>query len=106
MWNGSLDLARKSVTTAYIEGIKNGTLGPNTYGYSIVNDAYYCFEGPDNYHQAALNSEDNQLRLYLLAQEKSYREYNKDFNKNWHLKDSASILPIEVYLLMNCSKIL
>ena len=106
MWIDSYSFEKSSVNTDYIQGIKNGTLSLNTDGYSMVNDAYYCFEGPDNYHEAALNSDDFGLRLYLLAQERSYREYNKNFNKNWHLKVSASILPIGVFLMMNCSRIL
>ena len=106
MWNNSKTFAEKSVDTDYIKGIKKGTLSPNTYGYSMVNDAYYCFERPDNYHKAALNTNDIKLKQYLLAQEKSYRDYNQDFVKNWHLIDSSSISPIEVCLMMNCSKIL
>lgn len=89
-----------------LQGIKNGTLSPNSYGYSTVNDAYYCFEGPDNYHKAAQRTDDFALKKYLLALEKSYRDYNEDFVTNWHLKDASSIKPIQVCLMTNCAKLL
>ena len=106
MWKNSKDIAERSLNTDYIQGIKKGTLSPNSYGYSTVNDAYYCFEGPDNYHKAAQRTDDFALKKYLLALEKSYRDYNEDFVTNWHLKDASSIKPIQVCLMTNCAKVL
>lgn len=106
MWNNSSDFAEKSLNTDYIRGIQNGTLSPQNYGWSVVNDAYYCFRGADDYGKAAKRADDRDLKDYLQKKEKSYREYNEDFVKKWHIKDASSVVPIQVYLLTDTQKLL
>lgn len=81
LWEYSKAYAIKSLNTSFIQGIKNGTLDPRNYDYSMVNDAYYTFRG---------------------EREKIYKEQKKRFAKKWHIKDASSIAAIEVCLVKRC----
>lgn len=70
MWDNSKDFAEKSLNTSYIQGIQNGTLSPEKYGWSVVNDSYYCFRGADDYGEAAKRTTDPDLKDYLQKKEK------------------------------------
>ena len=102
LWEYSEAYAIKSLNTSYIQGIKNGTLDPRNYGYSMVNDAYYSFRGADAYGEAAKKATDVKLKNYLLEREKIYKEQKKRFAKKWHIKDASSIAAIEVCLVKRC----
>ena len=105
MWDNSKDFAEKSLNTSYIQGIQNGTLSPEKYGWSVVNDSYYCFRGADDYGEAAKRTTDPDLKDYLQKKEKSFKEYNEDFVKKWHIKDTSSVVPIPVCLLTHTQKL-
>ena len=106
MWNNCRDFAEKSLNTDYIQGIQKGTLSPLNYGWSMVNDSYYCFRGADDYGEAVKRTTDPDLKDYLQKKEKSFREYNEDFVKKWHIKDASSVVPIQVCLLTHAHKLL
>ena len=102
LWNKNKDIAEKALNTSYIQGIKNGTLSPENYGSYVVNDAYYCFKGGEDYDKAVKRTDDADLKDYLSKKAESFKKYNQDFVKKWHIKDAASVVPIKVCLEMHC----
>jgi len=96
MWNACSSIAQSALATKYIQGIKNGNLDPVTYGAFVVNDAYYCFNGPWDYLVAANNTTDVTLNAFLMAKFKSYLAYNHVFAQTWHLWNGLGIMPMSV----------
>lgn len=96
LWNQSTDLAKAACGTEFVQGIGNGTLDPVAYGGFNVNDAYYCFNGADDYATAATRTTDPNLEAYLQAKAQSYEKYNQIFPVVWHVKDAAGVVPFPV----------
>ncbi len=93
MWNASEEIAQEALGTEFINGIKNGTLDPVTYGGFNVSDAYYCFNGADDYKTAYDKATDSVLKFFLEQKYKSYKAYNKDFPTTWRIKDASGVVP-------------
>ena len=96
MWNACADIAEEALNTDFVQGIKNGTLDPTVYGGFNISDAYYCFNGADDYFSAANRTSDKILKAFLLKKYHSYKNYNDTFPDTWHLKDADGIVPTEV----------
>ena len=93
MWEASQDLAEMCLETDFIQGIKKGNLSPVHFGVYTVMDAYYCFNGAEDYLEASRRSSDETLKAFLKHKYLRYRRYNKTWTKKWGLKDAASIVP-------------
>ena len=93
LWNACTDTAEKALKTDFIQGIKAGDLSPDHYGSYTVMDAYYCFEGADDYKAVSQRAEDPALKALLDHKYQSYHSYNNYFHTTWGLKDAASINP-------------
>lgn len=59
----------------------------------------------DDYGEAAKRTTDPDLKDYLQKKEKSFKEYNEDFVKKWHIKDASRVVPIPVCLLTHTQKL-
>ncbi len=95
MWEAGKDIANKTLSTKFIEGIKNGTLDPGTYGAFNISDAYYCFHGAEDYKTAVGRASDLTLKAFLEKKQKSYESFNATFPKTWRVKDTSSIVPTD-----------
>ncbi|MEM9919286.1 MAG: TenA family transcriptional regulator [Bacteroidota bacterium] len=93
LWNVNIGIANQTLQTAFVQGIKQGTLDPVTYGGFNVSDAYYCFHGADDYQTAASRTNDPILKAFLLKKYNSYKKYNDTFPEIWHIKDADGIVP-------------
>lgn len=98
LWEANLSIAEEALKTPFIQGIKAGSLSPEHYGSYTVMDAYYCFNGDEDYQQAASRTKDSNLQALLGHKYQSYRSYNQYFHETWGLKDASSILPNEAVL--------
>jgi thiaminase/transcriptional activator TenA len=96
LWNQNIKTAEEALHTDFIQGIKNGTLDPVTYGGFNVSDAYYCFHGAEGYQTAAAKAETPVLKAFLLKKYQGYESYNATFPTIWHIKDADGIVPSEV----------
>ncbi|MGB0861480.1 MAG: TenA family transcriptional regulator [Saprospiraceae bacterium] len=96
MWNDCKDIAEQALNTEYIQGIKTGTLSPTTFGAFNVNDAYYCFNGAEDYLNVSSRATDPILRGFLKQKHDSYAKYNDTFSQTWHIKDASSVVPTKV----------
>jgi thiaminase/transcriptional activator TenA len=96
LWNQNLETANKALNTDFIQGIKNGTLDPVTYGGFNVSDAYYCFHGADDYQTAVAKADSPGLKAFLQKKYEGYEKYNATFPEIWHIKDADGIVPSEV----------
>jgi len=96
MWNASEKIAHEALGTQFIKGIQSGTLDPVEYGGFNVSDAYYCFNGADDYLSAYNRAGDATLKYFLLSKHQSYEKYNKDFPKTWRIKDASGVVPTDV----------
>jgi thiaminase/transcriptional activator TenA len=96
MWNACTDVAAQALQTPFIQGIKAGTLDPVKYGGFNVNDAWYCFNGADDYRSAANRADDPALKAFLNEKRTSYEKYNATFPQVWRVRDGASIVPYDV----------
>jgi thiaminase/transcriptional activator TenA len=95
LWNENTAVANQALATDYIQGIKKGTLDPIKYGAFTVNDAYYCYNGAQDYLNAESQAQDPTLKAFLLQKYKSYTRYNQSFTTVWHLRDASGIVPLQ-----------
>jgi thiaminase/transcriptional activator TenA len=96
MWNACANVAQEALETAFIQGIRGGTLDPVHYGGFNVSDAFYCFHGAEDYSTAARRADDRTLRALLLAKHHGYRKYNESFPSTWRIRDASSVVPLDV----------
>jgi thiaminase/transcriptional activator TenA len=96
MWNACINIANSALNTNFIQGIKTGTLDPVTYGGFNVSDAYYCFNGAQDYLAAESRATDLTLQAFLLKKYNSYQKYNETFPKIWHVRDATGVVPSDV----------
>lgn len=93
MWDNCQDIARKVLQTDYFKGINRGNLDPNAYGSLMVQDAYYCFRGRDDYSAAAAHALDDTCKAFMLGKVDSYDNYNEYYHDTWHVRESYGVLP-------------
>ena len=96
LWNQCTDIANSTLQTEFIKGIKNANLDPVIYGGFNVSDAYYCFNGEQDYLTAQSKATDPTLKAFLLKKYTSYNKYNKTFPTTWHIKDANGIVPSDI----------
>lgn len=96
LWHKCQVIATKALSTDFIQGINHGTLDPIKYGAFTVSDAYYCFNGAQDYLAAESKAEDPTLQQYLLKKYQSYQKYNDEFPTIWHIRDASGVVPIDV----------
>ena len=96
MWYACKDIADETLNTQFIQEIKSGTLNPVTYGGFNISDAYYCFNGTQDYLNAMDKASNPTLKAFLHKKYNSYQNYNDTFPKTWHVKDAEGIVPSEV----------
>ncbi len=94
MWNANAGIANQSLNTDFVQGIKNGNLDPIKYGAFNVTDAYYCYEGAQDYLNAESQATDPTLKAFLFKKYESYNKYNQTFTTVWHLRDASGIVPL------------
>lgn len=95
MWDACTSTAQKALETKFIQGIKEGDLDPVDYGGFNVSDAYYCFEGAQDYLVAESRATDKTLKNFLYKKYQSYQKYNKTFPKIWHIRNAEGVVPSE-----------
>lgn len=93
MWSNCQDIAQKVLDTDYFKGIKNGNLDPNAYGSLMVQDAFYCFKGRDDYSAAATHAFDDTCYDFLMKKVQSYDDYNGYYHDTWHIREAQSVIP-------------
>jgi thiaminase/transcriptional activator TenA len=96
LWNACYNIAEQTLNTDFIKGIHHNSLDPVKYGGSNVCDAYYCFKGANSYLAAASRADDPVLKAFLLKKYQSYEKYNQVFPTIWHIRDAASVVPMEI----------
>lgn len=95
MWSECESIAEAVLSTDYFTGINKGNLDPNAYGTLMVQDAYYCFKGRDDYSAAATHALDDTLREFMLAKVASYDSYNEYYHQTWHIREAHGVMPGE-----------
>jgi thiaminase/transcriptional activator TenA len=98
MWLANSGSARQALESAFVQGIKKGTLDPIRYGAFNVSDIYYCSKAADDYKLAAQRAVDPILKDYLLQKHKSYVHYNQTVCSAWSLSGPESIIPTQTAL--------
>ena len=96
MWNACASIAEAALNTDFMQGIAKGTLDPVVYGRYNVSDAYYCFNGAQDYKIAVDKTDDPILKAFLTKKYESYQKFNATFPATWRLKDASSIVPSDV----------
>mgnify|MGYP001794298210 FL=1 len=61
-----------------------------------MSDAYYCFQGAQDYLDVANRATHPTLKAFLLKKHNSYQTYNDTFPTTWHVKDATGIVPTKV----------
>lgn len=92
----NISIARQTLNTSFIQGIKNGNLNPDSYGAFTVLDSYYCYHCIRSF-QTAINHAacDPELKQLLTSIMKSYQSYNKILLDDWHIQTPDGIKPTE-----------
>jgi len=98
MWKACTDIAQAALQTKFIQGIGSGALDPVLYGAFNVSDAYYCFNGENDYLIAESQATDPTLKAFLYKKYTSYHNYNQTFPTTWHVRDATGVVPIPVCL--------
>lgn len=96
MWEDCTEIAKQALATKYVQAIGAGDLKPVTYGAFNVVDAYYCFNGAQDYLLAESRTEDHLLRQFLLLKYQGYQRYNSEFTKIWHIRNAEGVIPDDV----------
>lgn len=99
MWNtpAAQAIAKATLALPYLQGINTGLLNPNYYGGYNVADAYYCFNGADDYKEAASRAPNGSgLQAFLLKKMHGYQAYNATFPDTWHVANAADITPPQI----------
>lgn len=95
-FNANIKAAKDTLSTTFIQGIKNGALCPDNFGAMTVLDAYYCYNGAKSLELALSHTDPKgEADLYTLLKQLyiSYSEYNQAFLKVWHIEKSESVIP-------------
>lgn len=107
LWNDpkSKEHAEEALDTDFVKGIKHGNLDPVQYGGFNVSDAYYCFNGAEDYFRAVDRVDEypygvlemaETLRFFLIQKGQSYKKFNEEtFPKIWRIKDASGVLPFD-----------
>jgi thiaminase/transcriptional activator TenA len=93
MWENCEKIANDVLDTDYFKGIQKGNLDPNAYGSLMVQDAFYCFKGRDDYSAAATHALDDTCREFLLKKVESYDKYNVYYHQTWHIREAYGVIP-------------
>ncbi len=99
MWNQNIvqENAQATLNLSYLQGINSGLLDPNVYGGYNVADAYYCYNGADDYKVAAQKApQASALEAFLLKKYAGYERYNATFPGTWHVASAADVTPPEI----------
>ncbi|MCF4100020.1 hypothetical protein [Maritalea mediterranea] len=99
MWNQNIvqENAQSTLNLPYLQGINSGLLDPNDYGGYNVADAYYCFNGADDYQAAAAKAPSGSaLQAFLNKKLAGYQRYNATFPSTWHVASAADVTPPEI----------
>lgn len=93
LWTSCMDLAVKVLKTDYFKGIVNGDLDPNCYGQLMVQDAYYCYKGENDYVTGATCAQNDEWNTFYSKKAESYNSYNSTYHNDWHIRDIESVVP-------------
>ncbi|GMH38867.1 hypothetical protein BSKO_06765 [Bryopsis sp. KO-2023] len=96
LWLACTDIAEQALASDYMQGIKAGSLHPNTYGQYTVQDAAYCYNAVADYEtveKRATSASETELAAFAQARIDSYRKYNKSFLEDWHISSGAAVNP-------------
>ncbi len=97
-FDANIDIANDTYNTAFIQGIRNGNLSPETYGSVSVLDAYYCYEAAKSIWHTCGNAEENsELQVTLKEFYNSYAEYNGTFYTTWHVPAAQNVVPTNAF---------
>lgn len=100
-FNTNIKTAESVLNTKYLQSMQKGILPPDNYGELTVLDAYYCYRGADTYNTSLCNIDKTvDLELYELMSKlhNSYREYNKTFFDDWHVRTSESVNATQTFI--------
>ncbi|MDR1022720.1 MAG: hypothetical protein LBL94_05555 [Prevotellaceae bacterium] len=93
LWNSCTDIAQDVLATGYFNGIQRGNLNPVAFGQLMVQDAYYCMKGRDDYSAAATHAADDVCRDFCMKKVQSYDDYNQYYHETWHIREAESVIP-------------
>jgi thiaminase/transcriptional activator TenA len=93
MWNASEAIAQSVLGTGYFDGIVGGNLSPIAFGSLMVQDAYYCMKGRDDYSAAAAHAVDEACKEFCIEKYKRYDEYNESYHTIWHIREAEGVMP-------------
>ncbi|MCD7962432.1 MAG: hypothetical protein LUF90_02530 [Rikenellaceae bacterium] len=93
MWNECQSIADAVLQTDYFKGIVNANLHPAAFGSLMVQDAYYCMKGRDDYSAAVTHALDDKCKEFMQRKVDSYDNYNVYYHKTWHIREAQSIIP-------------
>lgn len=96
LWEACHDIAEQALATDYIQGIKNGTLDPNSAGQYTVQDAVSCAHASGDYKELerrALFGGDPELAAFARALYDGNVKYNAETFEQWHIRDAGAIAP-------------
>lgn len=97
-FDANMDLANATYNTDFIQGIRNGSLSPETYGSVSVLDAYYCYEAAKSiWHACGKADENSELQVTLKKFYNSYAQYNGTFYSTWHVPASQNVVPTSAF---------
>ena len=101
-WSGLSRMIRQ------LRVLVNGDLDPNNYGQLVVQDAYYCFNGQNDYVTGATCADNDDWKVFYNKKADKYAEYNNTYHDNWHIHDIESVTPGDAikeyaqYLVLLC----
>lgn len=94
LWEANKNKAMQMLNSNFVQGIKNGSLDPQTFGAIAMNEAYCSVRAEHGYMQASQRKDNtNQdVQKYFKLMHGHCSQYNKQFAKTWHMSEERETL--------------
>ncbi|XP_021375613.1 uncharacterized protein LOC110464620 [Mizuhopecten yessoensis] len=91
LWAETESERKQALSTPFVQGVKDGTLDPVTFGGFVVQDCIYLYRQYKAIIQAEKSAKPGVLKTFLIKLIVKYEGYYKGAFKLWHIDDPSGI---------------
>ncbi|ADO68875.1 TenA family transcriptional regulator [Stigmatella aurantiaca] len=91
LWARTQDVAQEALGSTFIQGIKHGSLDPNSFGQYTIQDAVYCYQAQRDYEVLASRITRPDLKAFVEARRDGYAKYNQQTFALWHIREPNAL---------------
>ncbi|XP_052798102.1 uncharacterized protein LOC128230119 [Mya arenaria] len=91
LWQQTQQYHNQALQTGFVQGIRNATLNPESFGGYMLQDSMFCYEASKNIDLAESNATDPIIKQFLQKRFQSYKDYFQSLFNTWHIVDASGI---------------